>query len=204
MSLRCGSRGAAYCAASSPWGANPRAPTAAKSSSCCASLASAGGGARTLLAVRIDDFDEDGGVDDSAYQTLHIGATARDVTHESVAKLVYTRGGSRMRPKMPASFNVLTTTNLDILEDEHGIVKIDGPVVLLYQSRDDESSGENGTRPGPCMHHKESLAGQPGSVNWTIPCADSPADSEKITSNTRESEVYSKCEVHDTTDELRR
>jgi len=98
---------------------------------------------------------------------------------------------------MPRSFDVLTTTNLDILENEHGIVKIDGPVVLLYQSRDDESGRENGTRPGPCMHHEES--GQSGSVNWTIPCADSPADSEKITSNTRVCDAYSKCEVHDTT-----
>jgi hypothetical protein len=73
-------------------------------------------------------------------------------------------------------------------------MKIDGPVVLLYQSGDDESGGENGTGPGPCVHHEES--GQSGLVNWTTPCADSPAESERITSSTGECEGYSEWVGH--------
>lgn len=39
--------------------------------------------------------------------------------------------------------------DVDILENKSGIMKIDVPIVLLDQCRDDERCGENGTRPGP-------------------------------------------------------
>lgn len=39
----------------------------------------------------MDDLDDGGGVRGLARHMLHIGATARDETHESVAKLVCAR-----------------------------------------------------------------------------------------------------------------